>query len=580
MNPNEHRRMDMTEPPLAYELRLGVTGHREITDPESIARAVDKLLEYINNSLVKPGTPSLEWVIISPLAKGADRLVVDSVLKRPNSRLEVITPFSIEQYQKDFVDPKDLAEFEKLLAKLPKSSPPMELNKNRVPNTESERNRGYFDAGKAVIDSCEILIAIWDGKKSGGHGGTSDMIDYALRFKRTVLWINSEHPEAEIKMILPSRHHRHFKDEVGISQYHTRRLPAQAKFLSPGFDQLTEFLGGRTVLGPTFQSVLQKTETGLREQATKAGLSPSHLYPILKNIMPYFVLSDQLALRYQKQHVGASKAILFLSATAVTIGVFQTLFFEEFNWLVLFETLAMVSAVICLIVNRRLRWHEKWLHDRYLAELLRIAMFSLATNHDPCLKLAESPNVMPFYIGPNNWLFSTVRRLVGRTREEIVDPVELEPVKNFVIEGWIKRQRDFHMNSAEIKENADLKSRRTVLVLFVITFALSILHLAGVGHTHEGPPILSLGHWFTFLAIALPAWAAAIHGVGKQLQYDKIARRSLQMVEILDQYQYRMNNAVSIDELRRAIQQATHVIGMENFEWWVLLSFEPPELAA
>src|SRR5579863_6414072 len=114
MNPNEHRRMDMTEPPLAYELRLGVTGHREITDPESIARAVDKLLEYINNSLVKPGTPSLEWVIISPLAKGADRLVVDSVLKRPNSRLEVITPFSIEQYQKDFVDPKDLAEFEKL----------------------------------------------------------------------------------------------------------------------------------------------------------------------------------------------------------------------------------------------------------------------------------------------------------------------------------------------------------------------------------------------------------------------------------------------------------------------------------
>jgi hypothetical protein len=37
----------------------------------------------------------------------------------------------------------------------------------------------FLAAGKSVVDNCQVLIAVWDGKPARGLGGTADIVRYA-----------------------------------------------------------------------------------------------------------------------------------------------------------------------------------------------------------------------------------------------------------------------------------------------------------------------------------------------------------------------------------------------------------------
>ena len=76
----------------SYELRIGVTGHRNLTQEKAVAEAVDRLVAYLDGLFVKEKDILIKWTTISPLAKGADRMVARSILKLPNSRLKVFLP--------------------------------------------------------------------------------------------------------------------------------------------------------------------------------------------------------------------------------------------------------------------------------------------------------------------------------------------------------------------------------------------------------------------------------------------------------------------------------------------------------
>lgn len=50
----------------------------------------------------------------------------------------------------------------------------------------------YFEAGKRVIDLSDILIAVWNGKKAAGLGGTGDAVEYAKSKQKKVFHINPD----------------------------------------------------------------------------------------------------------------------------------------------------------------------------------------------------------------------------------------------------------------------------------------------------------------------------------------------------------------------------------------------------
>jgi hypothetical protein len=139
-------------------MRIGITGHQGLTaDAEtSVRKAIDHFLQRH-----KP------IVGISSLAEGADQIFADAVVEQ-GGQLEVILP--CDQYENTFANPSDLEHFERLRM-LARKVTQLEFAE---PSEEA-----YWAAGREIVDSSELVVAVWNGQHSQGLGGTGDIVKYA-----------------------------------------------------------------------------------------------------------------------------------------------------------------------------------------------------------------------------------------------------------------------------------------------------------------------------------------------------------------------------------------------------------------
>jgi len=166
-------------------LKVGVTGHRSLENEDALARDVRKVLGRIREIAASRGgvQPTIE--LVSPIADGTDRLVAREVLKDPTARLHVPLPFPKEDYMNDFESTGSKAEFEDLLER---------AYKVEVLPPTSTRDEGYEQVGVYVLDDCDVLIAIWDGKSSRGRGGTAEVVAGARERGLPLFWIHADEP--------------------------------------------------------------------------------------------------------------------------------------------------------------------------------------------------------------------------------------------------------------------------------------------------------------------------------------------------------------------------------------------------
>lgn len=565
----------------SYELRIGVTGHRNLIQEKAVAEAVERLVVYLNGLFVKSRDILVKWTAISPLAKGADRMVARSILKLPNSRLKVFLPFDIDAYRNDFEKGADREEFEELLKV---SIFQHQCSQEKPGNFKDDhRNEKYLQCGKEVVDACEILITVWDGniaKGTGGTGGTADIVKYALTWGRTILRIDPNNPSAPATLLVTPKH----SDEEDNNKpfYEEHPLPSKAKTLSINYVHFAEFV--RYTLRPRakIETAIAECTRQLKDLAKTTSLPYSHIKPLLDHLIPTYVHADQRAATYQKWHVRTSKAIHLFAAIAVTIVVGQVIFRPHELWIIWFEICSMIAVVAALIFSNILGWHEKWIDYRFLAEQLRTIMFTIVTQGNPDSELKQSSQTLPFYNKPKNWIDFLVAGQVKDVLANLKSSAELEAVKGFVIKGWLTDQKEWHKKNAKRKKQVEHKLQRTVLILFCITLAMAVLHLSGVGHGHieDGREIYYFSNWGTFLAITLPAWGAAIHAISKQLEYERIATRSTKMAVELERLEENAIKCTTPEEFRKIVQQAIQTVNLETFEWWALISFNSPELVA
>lgn len=158
-------------------IAIGVTGHRFLTEVENIVAGVDEALCRIEQAL--PGQP---LTVISPLAEGADRLVVHRVLARSKARLVVPLPLPESDYMDDFQTAESREEF---LSLLDRAEAVIEL-----PPAET-RDQAYEAVGRYVLDHCDVVMAIWDGQGAQGLGGTGDIVAQARRRGLPLAWIHA-----------------------------------------------------------------------------------------------------------------------------------------------------------------------------------------------------------------------------------------------------------------------------------------------------------------------------------------------------------------------------------------------------
>ncbi|WP_328971103.1 hypothetical protein [Streptomyces sp. NBC_00239] len=150
--------------------RIGVTGHRTIP-AELLAHVGERL-----RTLLRGHEGPLE--ALSSLADGADQLFADIALEC-GADLTVVIPS--EDYEQDFADPESLARYRMLLGRA--------TQEVRM-GFRHATDEAYYAAGTFIADSCDRLVAVWDGQPARGHGGTGEIVAYARTLGKpvTVIW--------------------------------------------------------------------------------------------------------------------------------------------------------------------------------------------------------------------------------------------------------------------------------------------------------------------------------------------------------------------------------------------------------
>ncbi len=152
-------------------MRVGVTGHQRLEDPEAwvwVSSVIDEELAKVPPPLVG----------VTSLAVGADQ-VFAQVLIRHRGALEAIIPFP--EYEERFARGHDRNAYRRLLEQAVRSIV--------LPRVGSDED-SYYAAGRFVVDSTDLLLAVWDGAPAKGLGGTGDVVHYAEQAGKPVVRVD------------------------------------------------------------------------------------------------------------------------------------------------------------------------------------------------------------------------------------------------------------------------------------------------------------------------------------------------------------------------------------------------------
>lgn len=182
------------------QIVIGVSGHRELCTDFALSERVLQGLQEVRERFLENGG---HVVVLSALAEGADRLVANLALHlQPKGHLHVVLPFEMTEYQKDIQSKASLEEFCNLLSQAESIGLASTLKSENVrspyqhgkQDTYEQRNAAYEFCGRHIVDNCDMLLALWDGKFARGRGGTAEIVAYSREKRKPLVWILSRSP--------------------------------------------------------------------------------------------------------------------------------------------------------------------------------------------------------------------------------------------------------------------------------------------------------------------------------------------------------------------------------------------------
>ena len=190
---------------IAFRLRIGVTGHRKLSQVPRDCCAVQTELTRLVELTAADGLTIIELAVISQLAEGADRLVVDEVLSAAadrgrQARLEAVLPMHRDSYASaQGFTAASQREFDALVEQASLVIEP----RRTVDGDGGDAALAYETAGRGLITRCDVLIAIWDGQPTGGGWGTAETLLAAASEGNPCVWIPTNPKESIQDNLMP-----------------------------------------------------------------------------------------------------------------------------------------------------------------------------------------------------------------------------------------------------------------------------------------------------------------------------------------------------------------------------------------
>lgn len=400
---------------IPFRIRLGVTGHRNLQEPEKIAERIRTVLgrdifglmdDESKNAIAESPNTKIKYSILTSLAQGADQLVAKEVLafnedldvetilglrkkhrgrptcKISDSMIEVVLPMEREEYLNTF-DPNDSdakSQFESLFKMARR---PVTLGSKKLGVEFSNQGTGsyvrksaYLNAGTYVVDNCDVLIALWDGQPSRGRGGTAEIVGYAKRMMRPVVVISTVTPYNVSLEKGRGLNARSITQLEGFNAY-----PIKAQECSSYIENVCNDLFNNPEAG---QFTIELKET------------------IKEKLLPFYVRASIIAKRNQKIYRFAGSFVYLLSAVAIAITTLGVLFPNLAAYAFFAEFILLLIILVVVIRADRKRAHKKWIENRFLAERIRSAIFFAMCGVEA--SPIDVPPLMQVAHQPNDWM--------------------------------------------------------------------------------------------------------------------------------------------------------------------------------
>jgi hypothetical protein len=110
------------------------------------------------------------------LAVGSDQLFAREALAM---KIPVTAIIPMPDYERCF-GPDDLPIYRELLGQCDRL----------LLSASASDQESFAAAGRYVADSCDLLVAVWDGRAATGLGGTADIVRYCFEHERSVIQID------------------------------------------------------------------------------------------------------------------------------------------------------------------------------------------------------------------------------------------------------------------------------------------------------------------------------------------------------------------------------------------------------
>ncbi|HXY31558.1 MAG TPA: hypothetical protein VEI06_12680 [Gemmatimonadaceae bacterium] len=518
---------------------FGVTGHRDIS-PDDFPRldaAVRKLLDLLRGRC--KATP---FLLITPLAPGADRLVARAVIES-GGELVVALPFAPEEYEKDF--PDSVKEFRELLAHertvrrlvMPTVDPPPSATE-----PSARRALQYALAGAYVARHSQVLIALWDGRDAEGVGGTA----HVVRYRRTGQFYFEDdltaslakppnpfgltatpldpHDTGPVYHIVTPR----VKHPAPDNPFSPHWLVGEQAMLAPvepedlphgletSLKRLEEFNGDAVKISASHADAVAASETSLYDA------TGTPVPGVVRGLRNAFGLADALAVDYQRNTFSVLGLIYVMAFFAVIC-------FESYGHLFppddpktagLLGGYVLILLVAYLVNTwaKRRRFQNKFQDYRAVAEGLRVLFYWRLAG------LQQSG--ADFYLRKQKDELAWIREAVRAwgVRADPVVPADVVSLGS----RWITSERDYFTHAAQ-RERARLTKYRSIaggVILASLIWAVPTI----TGGFHVGDDARAHWRWVMDLSLlvlsALVAWFLAFEG---SLVHGGKARRSVKV---------------------------------------------------
>jgi hypothetical protein len=535
---------------------------------------------------------------------------------------------------------------------------PFELDGDR-----SAAPDAYALCGRVVLNQSDLLIVVWDGHERAGEGSTVDTALEAIRFRLPVLWIDSLEPRNWQLLRDPEDMRCPQGSERCVPRNDRPSDPAQArKLLTEAVSRIVhEEIAPPLPLGPS-QVPTPRSQAAEYFHERKPRINLAFAWKIFRDAvgsasfhLPKIFVSDfELQIR-EAWSVRRDLAGLALSSTANASGTGQTPPPDLDDWVnvrlrghyawpdrrgdlyadayrsgyvltyllsalavlvallpmaaglegeaqticVLFEFGMLLGILLLFAIGRTRRWHERWMEQRLLAELIRQLRILIPLGGGR--PFSRTPTHLGVYGNLSQtwmyWHMRAIARATGIPKARVTHEYVLNCLNYIdkIVGGPDGGQFKFHREAETRSDHIAHRLHKTSTWLFGLTLFGIGIHLSLELMGAAALPLelqlkipddsqREIDHWLVLASAFLPALAAALAAISNQGEFARVAKRSAAMADSFSRFArqisvLRSSDAQGVLKLAQVIPLAGEIAEVmvdEVADWRVVFIDRPP----